>query len=198
MEEIIIQGQEASAPSYFSKRKVDVTTSSKILNQEVIDEVELGISPASFFVEIASEEDSGIQNFKKFIANRKSYLENLKNLGEGWISGKSYPPNNEVLQIGKGILNFLETWYETKVMLFQVCYVPTIIMSPIPTGGLAFEIIPQQGIKIYLNIFNNENIEIELDNQGSFSDIDTSMENYEEKLAEILSQYAIQSNYSRW
>ncbi len=137
-----------------------------------------------------------IENFNKFIASRKSYLDNLKYLGEGWISGKSYPPNDNVLSIGKSVLDYLESWYQSEMVLSQAYHIPNIIMSPIPTGGFAFEIIPKSGVKIYFNIYNNGEIEIELDNHGFFSDVNTSMDNYQEKLAELLSQHGIRYNYS--
>ena len=157
-----------------------------------------GISPASFFSNPLAYTELDWRGFRAFIASRINYLQQLKTLGENWASGKSLPPSEGSVERGIELLKHIEQWYNTLESYNPVFGIPAIIMGPIPSGGLSFEISPQTGIKIYINIFNDGQIDMELDSNGYFIDIPVTGETFKEAIAETLSQYAERRRYSRW
>jgi hypothetical protein len=203
MEGLIKNIDETSRASFFNQLTPSIVEQ-RIENRKPIflEEygnivLDSGVSYASFFANQPSLLETEAQNFKAFISNRKNYIDRLKFLGPNWINGKSLPPNESAIKIGNEILGYLEEWYSTEK---PICYYsfPQVIMGPIPSGGLTIEIIPQGNVKLFINIYNDENIEMEIDSEGYFSDIESNPENYKTNLAKFLSQYTLWDDYSRW
>lgn len=202
MEAIRDHMQDISVASLFNQNPVVIEqriARRKPMSQEKNGNIvfDLGVSMASLFSNLDDIQNLNNQSFKAFIANRMDYIEGLKYLGKNWISGQSFPPNETSIAIGKEILEYLEQWYINETMFLNVS-IPSVIMGPIPSGGLSIEISPQQDRKLYINIYNNGKIEIELDNQGYFSEMESTEENYKSKIAEFLSESGVWDGHSGW
>jgi len=146
----------------------------------------LGLSLASLFVEEADITGKEVLNFKALVRARVNYVRNLDKLGENWISGKSYPPNNETLLLGVEILKYLKEWYLANPSLLKRS-IPSIVMGPIPAGGLSIEIVPQSEMKLYINIYNDGEIEMDVEDEGNFREIEIKMGNYKIEISKFLS-----------
>ena len=49
------------------------------------------------------------EQFSDFVGNRLTYLDNLKTLGDNWISGNSKQPDDQVINLAKSVLTGLES-----------------------------------------------------------------------------------------
>jgi|GEM_PF-4649559 len=151
----------------------------------------LGLSNASLFSEspsdsLANFKSKYFKNIKALIESRKTYVQNLSKLGRNWISGESFPPNDKSIKTGLEILGHIEQWYISKLTELNTS-IPSIVMGPIPSGGLSIEVSPRSEVRLYINIYNNETIEMELDNFGMFEDVEANIDNFKTKLSEFLS-----------
>jgi hypothetical protein len=188
-----------SKPS-ISKSPVQPTRSSVIVNDEETTLLYPGASPASFFATLNNEQPykPNIRNFNFFIKSRINYLQALDQLGENWISSKSIAPNRLSIDVSIDILKSIEQWYSHNFDLLQTTEIPKIIMGPIPTGGITLEIAPKEDTKIYVTITNNEDVEIEVDESGYFTEVKTTKENYRSNIVELISKHGVRNNYSGW
>ncbi len=203
MEAIRNELPELSQASFFNNSKNQeadkIEGNRKYLFQEKDGNVILdpGISFASFFATQEDFQSLELSKFKALIAHLLNYVEDLKILGNNWISGDSISPGELSLDLAKDILHYLDAEYTSKPVYLS-SYTPGIIMGPIPAGGVSIEVSPQADVRLYINIYNPGNIEMELDNQGFFTEIGATKDNFKAKMAELLSEYGAWYNYSGW
>jgi hypothetical protein len=107
--------------------------------------------------------------FSKLVDDRKNYLNQLLNLPDNWISGKSNIPNQYAVNTGQKILNGFLSYLNLKK---ESVFIPKLIIGPIPSGGISIELHRDSGIALYFNIFNNENVEVEMKYFDFYSDIE--------------------------
>jgi hypothetical protein len=107
--------------------------------------------------------------FSKLVDDRKNYLNQLLNLPGNWISGKSNTPNQYSIDTGQRILSEFLKYLTLKK---ESVFIPKLIMGPIPSGGISIELHRNSEIALYFNIFNNENIEVEMKYFDFYSDIE--------------------------
>ncbi len=134
------------------------------------------------------------EQFSDFVGNRLTYLDNLKTLGDNWISGNSKQPNDQVISLAKNVLAGLEKWFGQRLTKYYL--IPKkIIMGPIPTGGISYEIFTNNNFKIFANIYNNGEIEVETQNEeGFYDEISANAATLLDSLVTLL----IKNDYTRW
>lgn len=105
------------------------------------------------------------EKYKSLVNSRKSYLQNLSDLGADWISPTSISPNQETINIASKILE------QSKDILNRNRHltVPKLILGPIPTGGIGIEFVKNNN-KMYLNIHHNNLVELDIENDGFFTE----------------------------
>ena len=132
-------------------------------------------SKISFFEKIKTKNNWAIvekQNFTRLLMNRVKYLDSLSNLSNNWISGKSEIPSQDSLSVGKRFLSDL-----TQLILNKKNIpIPKIIMGPIPSGGICFELHINENNAMYVSIFNKGIIDIDLKYYDYYSSITESMD----------------------
>lgn len=139
----------------------------------------------SFFDEIETKDDWAVvekQNFTQLLSNREKYLEGLLSLNKNWISGKSEIPSQASLSVGKRFLSGFSQLIVNKKNL----PIPRIIMGPIPSGGICFELHINENNAMYVSIFNEGTIDIDLKYYDYYSSIEESMD-----ANKIISQYEL-------
>jgi len=148
----------ANSASIFDQSAL--TISSSIFNKE---------TPGMIFI---SFKRNTKRDFRELVDTRCDYLDSLKTLREDWISGGSVSPSTEVIEEAKKILIDFSTWLDTKESLL----IPKLIMGPIPTGGIGIEFVVDGKFKIFLNIYNDSRLELEIEHteQDHFIEIDTT------------------------
>lgn len=111
-------------------------------------------------------------NFRELVDKRCEYLDSLKTLRNDWISDRSVTPSVEVIELAKKILIDFSAWLDSKENLV----IPKLIMGPIPIGGIGIEFIVEEKFKIFLNLYNDSMIELEVEHiqQEHFIEIDTT------------------------
>ena len=152
------------------------------------------VSSNSYFNQITGI-DICKNNFNTFIKSRIGYLDALRKLGDNWISGESKQPTEESLKTSKSILNNLNWWY-----LSDGCHSyihPQIIMSPTPIGGIAMEIIVSKNVKALITVLDS-NIDLEVENNGYYSEQDTDSNNINVSLTGLYTNAYRGQSYTRW
>lgn len=125
-------------------------------------------------------------SFISLITNRQHYLENLKKIGDNWISGNSKQPTEESIEVSKNILNDLRNWYMMRG--YNEFVYPKVIMSPTPSGGISIQIEMYPSKTAYFNIMNND-LEFEAEIDGYYSERDIKPENINESLNALYAGY---------
>ena len=132
-------------------------------------------SKISFFEKIKTEDNWAIvekQNFALLLMNRKKYLDSLSSLNNNWINGKSEIPSQISLSVGKRFLSDLTRLILNKRNL----PIPKIIIGPIPSGGICFELHINENNAMYVSIFNEGTIDIDLKYYDYYYSITESMD----------------------
>jgi hypothetical protein len=106
--------------------------------------------------------DVELAGFNKLVAVRKEYLDMLPSLGENWISGNSSLPSREVIEKSKKLLDEFNSYLVRKKRQRTQIDVPKLVMGPIPAGGIGIEFHINSENALYISIFNNSTVEIEL------------------------------------
>jgi hypothetical protein len=148
-------------------------------------------SIASFFTSTRELFAIDFAGFQSLIESRITYLDSLKNLGDNWISGTSKQPSDEVIAKGKELLNEI-------LLHFRKNYTPsfpTIIMGPMPVGGMSFEIRCNSNIA-FLNIHNNGTFDMETLIDDYYKDVFVSEENFIQLILNHISCYGSGGDYS--
>ena len=104
---------------------------------------------------------------QKLVKQRVAYLNELLELDENWISGKSETPNTYAVEMmiafTTGLLKInplAQSWHIDSKML----------MSPLPTGGVSIE-VQHNDFSVSLNIFNTGDIEVEYEKRGHYNEL---------------------------
>ena len=132
-------------------------------------------SKISFFEKIKTEDNWAIvekQNFARLLMNREKYLDSLSSLNKNWINGKSEIPSQASLSVGKRFLLDLTRLIFNKRNL----PIPKIIIGPIPSGGICFELHINENNAMYVSIFNEGTIDIDLKYYDYYYSITESMD----------------------
>jgi len=134
-----------------------------------------GIS--AFYTSDGSDEktrgyDIELADFNKLVAVRKDYLDTLPSLGENWISGNSSLPSRAVIEISKKLLDEFNSYLIQKKQQRTQIDVPKLVMGPIPAGGIEIEFHANSENALYVSIFNNNTVEIELKQFNFYSTIE--------------------------
>lgn len=145
------------------------------------------VSKTSFFRKERENMDFGYF-FNDFINTRIDYLEKLKSLGDNWMSGESKQPQVNALEFSKTFLKKLRNWFSSDSCAMVIP--PKIIMSPTPTGGIAMELIFNKNLNFLLSISDDE-IELEKNEDGHYSDINVSKETVLEKIIDSTKIYVL-------
>jgi len=112
-------------------------------------------------------------NYNDFLKSRIEYLESLKNLGDNWITGDSKQPSLKSIEKAKNLLDLV-----IKNLIEKNFSLPRILMSPIPTGGISFDLRFDVDNSILFTIHDDENIEMECERDGEYNEVvevDTSI-----------------------
>ncbi len=133
----------------------------------------------SFFLtpERIEDKKDEIETFNRLIEKRIEYLNNLENLNDDWITGKSIAPNKYVLKLGKHLLLDVSKF----ISEYKYLPIPKLLIGPIPTGGISIEFIVSENKKILINIYNNKTYELEYEKDGFYQEVipldDSSLSN---------------------
>ncbi len=134
------------------------------------DELKDYFSSFSKFTDYISYQD-GRKKFKSLIQDRRAYLKELQNLGDNWLSSPSLSPNEMTTLLSSQILstvrNLVNQTYNSPI--------PKLIMGPIPSGGVGIELVINEGKKLFVNVYNNETVEFDIENSGYFTEEDSSI-----------------------
>lgn len=144
-----------TSPSYFSdKEQLDNTETSELTSDFYYkDECD-----SVFFLGIDDKKKSKqLKSFRNFISVRKDYLESLYGL-EDWISGNAESPSREVIDNSKNILDSFRNWISAQ---HNIPF-PKIIMGPMPSGGITVEFRPNSKSGMFINVNNDNSIEIDV------------------------------------
>ena len=103
-----------------------------------------------------------LTSFYQLVVSRKKYLDTLPSLGENWISGNSTPPSRVVIEKSKMLLDAFNSYLIQKKQQGIQIDVPKLVMGPIPTGGIGVEFHANSENALYVSIYNNDAVEIDL------------------------------------
>ena len=131
--------------------------------------------------EVYSEEKL---KYISLISDRKSYLNGLIDLGEDWISSESYPPNETSIFIASFILS-----KSSQMINKYVKKIPKLVIGPIPSGGIGIEFISALNNKFFVNIYNNNYIEIDIENNEYFTEYELNNTEIKEKFEELYKEF---------
>ncbi|MDR1149761.1 MAG: hypothetical protein LBK66_14140 [Spirochaetaceae bacterium] len=106
--------------------------------------------------------DIELARFDQLVTFRKEYLDMLPSLGENWISGNSSLPSRAVIEKSKKLLDEFNSYLVRKKQHKVQIDVPKLVMGPIPAGGIGIEFHVNSENALYVSIFNNNTVEIEL------------------------------------
>jgi len=118
--------------------------------------------------------------FHELIQSRLQYLAGLPQIGNSWISGQAAAPVIRICQVAQGFLAGLERRLFSNHA--KPSY-PKIVMGPIPTGGVGLEFIGKK--VLHLNLYNTDVVEIEIEEDGHFTEYEVSLDQFEENFAEV-------------
>jgi hypothetical protein len=116
--------------------------------------------------------DIELARFDQLVAFRKEYLDMLPSLGENWISGNSFLPSRVVIEKSKKLLDEFNSYLVRKKHQRAYIDVPKLVMGPIPAGGIGIEFHVNSENALYVSIFNNNTVEIELKRFDFYSAIE--------------------------
>jgi len=154
----------ASGVSFFNSRQM------LIVNDMVFSDV------SAFYANKKSEEGTywydKLSGFYQMVVSRKEYLDGLPSLGENWISGNSSPPSREVIENSKKLLDTFNSYLVRKKQQGMQIDVPKLVIGPIPSGGVGVEFHANNEKAIYISIFNNNTVEIEIKKFDFYSTIE--------------------------
>lgn len=149
----------------------DSDTSSSIYREKnfIPAKSETSDASGSFFLtpERIQDKKDEIETFNRLIKKRIEYLDELENLNDDWITGKSIAPNKYVLELSKDLL------LDVSKLISEYKYlpIPKLLIGPIPTGGLSIEFIVSENKKILINIYNNKTCELEYEKDGFYQEV---------------------------
>ena len=124
--------------------------------------------------------------FHELIQSRLLYLTNLPQIGNSWISGQAAAPTIRTCEVAQGFLSGLERQLLSKHA--KPSY-PKIVMGPIPTGGVSLEFMSEKSI--YLHFHNTGIVEMEVEENGHFTDSEVPLDQFEENFAEVYRMMSI-------
>ena len=124
--------------------------------------------------------------YSSLISDRKSYLKNLINLGDDWISPKSFAPNITSIKASSIVLSL-----SSQILNKDVSKkVPKLILSPIPSGGIGIEFISTLNNKLFVNIYNDKSVEIDIEKNKYFEEYELDTTTIKEKFQELYMEFA--------
>jgi uncharacterized phage-associated protein len=118
--------------------------------------------------------------FHELIQARLQYLAGLPQIGNAWISGQAAAPTNRTCEVAHGFLTGLERQLFSNQA--KPIY-PKLIMGPIPTGGVTLELTSRNAM--YLHFHNSGRVEMEVEENGHFTEYEVSLDQFEENFAEV-------------
>jgi len=188
-----------------------IVSSFSVFNQELrghVRNIETGNNASNILTDYASSPASDFLNgkeqnvrelelhaFDNFIKSRIQYLTTLTYLGADWISEKSEPPQIQIIDAAKSLLRSIYNWFSSEEG--RVLFTPDIIMGPIPSGGISFEIKTNQAT-IYLSLLNDGSYTLEVSQDGFYYEWDNTDNNYLDGIIKLLSFYGIRRDHSGW
>ncbi|MDR0574294.1 MAG: hypothetical protein LBG96_09750 [Tannerella sp.] len=121
--------------------------------------------------------DIELARFDQLVAFRKEYLDMLPSLNENWISGNSSLPSRTAIEKSKKLLDEFNSYLVHKKQQRAQIDVPKLVMGPIPSGGIEIEFHVNSENALYVSIFNNSTVEIELKYFDFYSTIEPTESN---------------------
>jgi hypothetical protein len=106
--------------------------------------------------------DIELARFDQLVAIRKEYLDMLPSLNKNWISGNSSLPSRAVIEKSKKLLDDFNRYLVQRKQQRAQIDVPKLVMGPIPVGGMGIEFHINSENVLYVSIFNDSRVEIEL------------------------------------
>lgn len=169
---------EISGLDYYSDtEKSEKIESGSFFTDDVDDIIPIPSEDASDFEEKSNFDakvtsyfiyrDNKLANLNSFIERRSNYLESLQFL-DNWISGNSTSPNNGVIEASKAVLRSFKNWASVNPQI----KIPNIVMGPMPTGGVTVEFRPSDKNTLFITLYNDSNIEIDIMIDDAFYSID--------------------------
>lgn len=124
--------------------------------------------------------------FKSYIKDRRTYLKGLSSLGDNWLSSYSVSPNEMTTDLASKILSTVRNLVNHDVS----SPTPKLIMGPIPSGGVGIEFVINEGKRLFVNIYNNEVVEFDVENDGYFTEYDSTLSETLSKFKELYKEVA--------
>lgn len=118
--------------------------------------------------------------FHELIQSRLQYLMGLPQIGNSWISGQAAAPTKRTCEVAQGFLAGLERQLFSN---YAKPSYPKMVMGPIPTGGVSLEFTAAKAL--YLNFLNTGIVEMEVEENGRFTEYEVSLDQFEENFAEV-------------
>ena len=105
---------EKDDPNVLWNAQVETTSHFEVTN--------LASSPAF----MAESERIQLQHFSTLLTRRISYLNQLKNLERGWISGGGEVPSDNAIKLSKALLSFIRN----QAQLRTIKRIPRVVIGP--------------------------------------------------------------------
>lgn len=140
-------------------------------NELKIDELKNYFSSFSTHEEYLNYQNARIE-FKSLIQNRRAYLRELQNLGDNWLSSPSKSPNQASTVLASNILSLVRSLVNHSA----TNEIPKLVMGPIPSGGVGVEFVLNDEKRLFVNIYNNNLVEFDIESSGFFTEEDSSFD----------------------
>lgn len=111
--------------------------------------------------------ETGIQSFASLVSSRISYLGGLQNLERDWIYGGAVKPSSSAIGLSQELLLYIGK----KVISEEFKLIPSIVMGPIPNGGIFLELRADDDNAINVTISNDDRVEVEVQCGGCYHEL---------------------------
>ncbi len=123
-------------------------------------------------LEVEQLQRERLGRFTHLIHERHKYIQSLATLPADWISGGGLVPDQHASHLARACLNSLLHVYLKRELL----PLPDLLMGPIPTGGIQFDLRLRGENSITLVFRNGGSIELEYEREGHYAEVTVSDE----------------------
>ncbi|CAJ1835758.1 hypothetical protein HLBENOHH_01965 [Aeromonas dhakensis] len=140
-------------------------------NELKIDVLKDYFSSFSSFSQYIEHQNKRME-FKSLIQSRRAYLISLQNLGDNWLSSPSKSPSKKSTKLASDILSLARNLVNQRVD----SSIPKLVMGPIPSGGVGIEFDFNNLKRLFVNIYDDNLVEFDIEDSGFFTDEDSSFD----------------------
>ncbi|MFQ1931017.1 Panacea domain-containing protein [Aeromonas veronii] len=120
--------------------------------------------------------------FSSLISARIEYLSELPSLGEDWISGRAFPPSEEICKVCAKYLCYFE---KNLFSRHAIPNIPKVVMGPIPSGGVGIE-FHSENKNVYVSFYNDRQVDVSIEQNDNFTEHEVSLEQFGEEMGLFL------------